>query len=430
MKTLVSGENIQVAAAKVRVQVQYNHACDVSTFCLYANNKTKGDDDFIFYGQTANQARTVVFEQGANSSVLTIDLQNLAADISKVALTVSYEDQKISTIGDLTLNATSDDTGLFAVNFATANRDECALILGEFYRYKGSWKFKAIDQGFNGGLQPLAEYYGVEISEGQSKPAQAPTSIATGAQGGKVSLSKDKPRIDLAARANFDLIKVNLNWNRGPFTNTDNAGFVSRESNAGFVSREGTGGGFLAGLRDTWTNIRDSKLVNDVSNSVSGFVKKFTKNGIDLDLAAYIQLQDGEKTIIQALGNRFGSLENPPYVKLLGDDRTGQQEDGEWLHINGQAWSKIKEIVIFTFIYQGVPNWAATDAQIKIYINGEPEITTQLTEGDDHLPMCAIARFQNQGGQLIIERINRYFLGHQDMDHALGWGLPWTRGSK
>ena len=40
---------------------------------------------------------------------------------------------------------------------------ETALNFGEFYRHNGEWKFKAIGQGFAGGLGPLAQQYGVSV---------------------------------------------------------------------------------------------------------------------------------------------------------------------------------------------------------------------------------------------------------------------------
>jgi tellurium resistance protein TerD len=40
---------------------------------------------------------------------------------------------------------------------------ETALIFGELYLHNGAWKFKAIGQGFEGGLAPLARQYGVTV---------------------------------------------------------------------------------------------------------------------------------------------------------------------------------------------------------------------------------------------------------------------------
>ena len=37
------------------------------------------------------------------------------------------------------------------------------MIFGELYRHNGEWKFKAVGQGFNGGLGVLAASYGVAV---------------------------------------------------------------------------------------------------------------------------------------------------------------------------------------------------------------------------------------------------------------------------
>ncbi|MFO7909078.1 MAG: TerD family protein, partial [Halomonas sp.] len=40
---------------------------------------------------------------------------------------------------------------------------ETAMIFGEVYRHGDEWKFKAIGQGFGGGLHPLASSFGVNV---------------------------------------------------------------------------------------------------------------------------------------------------------------------------------------------------------------------------------------------------------------------------
>ena len=87
-------------------------------------------------------------------------------------------------------------------------------------------------------------------------------------------------------------------------------------------------------------------------------------------------------------------------------------------------------MLIFTFIYSGIPNWQATDAAVRLEISGQPEIETRLSEGSNALPMCAVARLRNTGSELRIERLDRYFSGHRDMDKAFGWGFSWKAGSK
>lgn len=93
----------------------------------------------------------------------------------------------------------------------TAGRQEAALILGELYRRNNEWKFRFVAQGFNGGLKPLAEHFGVDVAAEPAaapapKPAESKISLS------KISLSKEKPSISLSKRDNFGEIRINLNW--------------------------------------------------------------------------------------------------------------------------------------------------------------------------------------------------------------------------
>ena len=156
----------------------------------------------------------------------------------------------------------------------------------------------------------------------------------------------------------------------------------------------------------------------------------FEEEGIDLDLGAFVELQDGYKSVIQALGNAFGNYRDEPYVQLKGDDRTGDVSDGEWLHINGREWKHIREVLIYAFIYEGVPSWDKTDGVVTIHVPDQPPIETRLTEGENRRTLCAIARLVNENGAIKVERINQYFKGQDEMDRAFGWGFRWSAGSK
>ncbi|EGQ2049660.1 tellurium resistance protein TerA, partial [Escherichia coli] len=255
----------------------------------------------------------------------------------------------------------------------------------EFYRRNNDWKFRFVAQGFNGGLKPLAEHFGVNIADepapaAPTPPVVAPPPVETKISLSKVSLTKEKPAISLTKRDNFGEIRINLNWHR--------------------------------------------------SSSKSGFAGMFGSKGIDLDLGAFVELQNGYKSVIQALGNAFGDYRDEPYVQLKGDDRTGDVSDGEWLHINGREWKHIREVLIYAFIYEGVPSWDKTDGVVTIHVPDQPPIETRLTEGENRRTLCAIARLVNENGAIKVERINQYFKGQDEMDRAFGWGFRWSAGSK
>ncbi len=169
----------------------------------------------------------------------------------------------------------------------------------------------------------------------------------------------------------------------------------------------------------------------DAGKSGGGFLKKLAaagSKGIDLDLGALFELADGRKGVIQALGNQFGSLQQPPYVQLSGDDRTGG--GGEELVVNLDQLPQIRRILVFAFIYEGVPAWDKADGVVTLYPQGAAPIEVKLDESSGSR-MCAIALLEVAGNELKVRREVQYIQGAQDaLDRAYGWGMDWTPGRK
>lgn len=204
----------------------------------------------------------------------------------------------------------------------------------------------------------------------------------------KLTLTKSAPSVSLSKGGGaHGQLRVNLNW----------------------TSKPAASGGFF------------KKLMSAASSG----------GGIDLDLAALYELSDGRKGVVQALGNTFGNLEGPPYVKLDGDDRTGSSEAGETLRINLDHTAEIRRILVFAFIYEGVPAWDQANAVVTLYPVQGPPIEIALDETRAGARTCAIAMLQNSGGDLTVSREVRYIDGAQDkLDAAYSWGLDWRPGRK
>ncbi|GKW25079.1 tellurium resistance protein TerA [Pectobacterium carotovorum subsp. carotovorum] len=382
---LTPGGNAPVPNKALQVRVLSGAAVDASAFRLFATGKVQGDADMVFYGQPRNDDGSISLMHEGHNTLFTIDVTRLKPEVQKVAFTVACDgSQTIANLQRLNIQVEADNEVLVNGNVELAGRQEAALILGELYRRNNDWKFRFIAQGFNGGLQPLAEHFGVEVAApaAHAEPTPPPAPPATSRINlSKVSLTKEKPAISLEKRDNFGEIRINLNWHR--------------EAKA-------------SGLRGMFGG----------------------SNGVDLDLGAFIEMQDGYKTVVQALGNRFGDYQNEPYVLLKGDDRTGDVSEGEWLHINGREWKNLRQVLIYAFIYEGVASWDKTDGVVTLHIPDQPPIETRMTEGQNSRNMCAVARLVNEGGSIKVERINQFFNGHSDMDNALGWGFSWKAGSK
>lgn len=383
---LMPGGNAPVPVQELRVRIASGGSIDASAFRLYADGKVQGDTDMVFYGQPRNDDGSISLTNEGQNAIFTVALNHLKPDVQKVAFTVTCDGgQTVSALRSLSIDIEQGASGIVNGVVELTGRQEAALILGEFYRRNNEWKFRFVAQGFNGGLKPLAEHFGVNIADDPAPvvpptPAAPPAPAETKVSLSKVSLTKEKPAVSLTKRDNFGEIRINLNWHRG--------------------------------------------------SAKSGLAGIFGSKGVDLDLGAFVELQDGYKTVIQALGNAFGDYRNEPYVQLQGDDRTGDRSEGEWLHINGREWKNIHEVLIYAFIYQGVPSWDKTDGVVTIHVADQPPIETRLTEGENRRTLCAIARLVNENGAIKVERINQYFKGQKELDQAFGWGFRWSSGSK
>jgi tellurite resistance protein TerA len=419
IQKLVAGANAPLPTDNISIRILSQSAIDCAAYRLTTDGKVRGDGDMIFYGQTRSDDGSVSFRGHDSDGFFDINLSAQPASIEKIALAFSSA-QTLAQVGDVDIQVLQGSQVLMTCQLTSAGRNEKAIILAECYRRQGSWKFRFIAQGFEGGLKPLSEHFGVDIADdapaqnqnapqNQAQPINTQRPINTQKAGStsqastpppiptspsinlsKITLTKNQSSINLKKRDDFGKISVNLDWNQRP------------ESDKSAPKK-----GILGDL-----------------------FKQHQSSGIDLDVGAMIHLKNGEKTLIQALGNRFGSLQSAPYVCLRADDRTGQVSGGEWLDINGQQWSQIEEVFIFAFIYEGAPNWEKTDGVVTIHVPEQSPIETRLTEGAGNLPMCAIARLVNQQGSINVERINQYFKGHQEMDKAFNWGFSWKRGRK
>lgn len=153
--------------------------------------------------------------------------------------------------------------------------------------------------------------------------------------------------------------------------------------------------------------------------------------GVDLDLGCLYELSDGSKSVIQALGNRYGSENSPPFILLDGDDRSGSNTGGENMRINLAQPEKFRRILIFAMIYSGAANWAAVDGVVTMYPTAGAPIEVRLDSAVEGAKICAIAQVYYAEGGIHVSREVRYINGSQrDLDAAYGWGMKWTTGSK
>ena len=148
---------------------------DGSAFMLKADGKVRGDSDFIFYNNLKSTDGSLVHNgdnttgQGeGDDETLTVDLSAVPAEIDRLSFCVTIHEaeqrkQNFGMIGKAfirCLNA-NGNTELARYDLSEDSSVETAMIFGELYRAGAEWKFKAVGQGFKGGLGPLARSFGV-----------------------------------------------------------------------------------------------------------------------------------------------------------------------------------------------------------------------------------------------------------------------------
>ncbi|MFE9579426.1 Tellurium resistance [Nocardia sp. NPDC006044] len=165
------------------------------------------------------------------------------------------------------------------------------------------------------------------------------------------------------------------------------------------------------------------------STGSKGFFRR--SKPVDLDLGCLYELADGTKGVVQAVGNNFGALDTAPYIRLDGDDRSGTAAGGENMHINLARPELFRRVLIFAFIYEGVPNWAAADGVVTLFPTSGPQIEVRLDSPVDGARSCAIALLQNQGAGITVHREVHYINGAQkEIDEAYRWGMNWHSARK
>jgi tellurium resistance protein TerD len=150
---------------------------DASVFLLDSNGKVRSDADFVFYnnltgagGAVVHQGDNLTGEGDGDDEVVIVSLDQLGPDITKLsfAVTIDKADERRQNFG-MVSNAfvrvvnSAGGAEIARYDLSEDASTETAMIFGDLYRHNGEWKFKAIGQGFAGGLGPLARSFGVNI---------------------------------------------------------------------------------------------------------------------------------------------------------------------------------------------------------------------------------------------------------------------------
>lgn len=150
---------------------------DASAFLLVPSGKVRSEADFIFYNQERSVDGSVLYggdnRTGAgdgDDETLILELDRISQDVEKIAICVTIHEanvrkQNFGMVSDAFVRCVDLGNQNEVVRFDLSEdySTETALIFGEIYRHNGEWKFKAVGQGYTGGLTALARHFGVNL---------------------------------------------------------------------------------------------------------------------------------------------------------------------------------------------------------------------------------------------------------------------------
>jgi stress response protein SCP2/uncharacterized protein (AIM24 family) len=154
---------------------------DISCFGLDAEERLSDDRYFVFFNQPKSPEESIQLlgAQAGDSESFRITLDRIPPQIHKLAFTATLDGAgQMSQIapGYVRIVAGGEEVARYSFN-GSEFTTERAVMLGDFY-LKDIWRFAAVGQGFDGGLEALLKNFGGEVAEEEAPAAQQPQSGA------------------------------------------------------------------------------------------------------------------------------------------------------------------------------------------------------------------------------------------------------------
>ena len=150
---------------------------DASAILVDAGGKVTGDKDFVFFnnlksadGSVEHLGDNLTGAGEGDDEQVNVNLASVPANVDKIVFPVSIYDaesrsQSFGQVRNAFIRIVNQAGGteLARYDLSEDASTETAMVFGELYRHGAEWKFRAVGQGFNGGLGPLAQSYGVNV---------------------------------------------------------------------------------------------------------------------------------------------------------------------------------------------------------------------------------------------------------------------------
>ncbi|GGN60433.1 tellurium resistance protein TerD [Novosphingobium indicum] len=151
---------------------------DASALLLGKDHKVLSEDCFVFYnnltspdGSVEHTGDNITGEGDGDDEAIKIDLERVPAEVEVVAIAVTIHDaesrrQNFGQVRNAFIRIVNDETDKEIARYDLSEdySVETAMLFGEVYRRSGEWKFRAVGQGYSGGLRAICEQFGIEVA--------------------------------------------------------------------------------------------------------------------------------------------------------------------------------------------------------------------------------------------------------------------------
>ncbi|MFJ9006841.1 TerD family protein [Streptomyces canus] len=156
---------------------------DISCFGLDADERLSDDRYFIFFNQPKSPEDSIQLlgAQSGDTESFRVTLDQIPSQIKKLSFTATIDGAgQMSQIapGYLRIVAGGEEVARYSFDGSEFSTER-AVMLGDLY-LKDVWRFAAVGQGFDGGLDALLKNFGGEVAE--EEPEAAPQQPAVPAQ--------------------------------------------------------------------------------------------------------------------------------------------------------------------------------------------------------------------------------------------------------
>ncbi|WP_030748259.1 TerD family protein, partial [Streptomyces sp. NRRL S-31] len=155
---------------------------DISCFGLDADERLSDDRYFVFFNQPKSPEESIQLlgAQAGDTESFRVTLDRIPSAIRKLSFTATIDGAgQMSRIapGYLRVVAGGEEVARYSFDGSEFSTER-AVMLGDFY-FKDGWRFAAVGQGFDGGLEALLKNFGGEVLEEEAPAApQQPHSDA------------------------------------------------------------------------------------------------------------------------------------------------------------------------------------------------------------------------------------------------------------